>query len=29
MQRVSKPDMLTRLGAKLVRQIVSRPGDAV
>jgi hypothetical protein len=29
MQRVSKPDMLTRLGAKLVRQIVSRPGGAV
>jgi hypothetical protein len=28
MERVAKPDMLTRLGAKLVRQIVSRPGDA-
>lgn len=28
MERVDKPDMLTRLGAKLVRQIVSRHGVA-
>ena len=27
MQRVSKPDMVTRPGAKLVRQIVNRPPD--
>jgi hypothetical protein len=27
-ERVTRPDMLTRLGAKLVRQVVSRPGDA-
>ncbi len=28
MERTAKPDMQTRLGAKLVRQIVSRAGDA-
>lgn len=28
MDRVAKPDMLSRLGARLVRQIVSRPGNA-
>jgi hypothetical protein len=27
MERASRPDMRTRLGAKLVRQIVNRPGD--
>lgn len=27
-ERVAKPDMRTRLGAKLVRQIVDPPGDA-
>jgi hypothetical protein len=28
MKRVTKPDMLTRRGAELLRQIVSRPGAA-
>lgn len=27
MERIAQPDMLTRHGAKLVRQVVSRPGD--
>jgi hypothetical protein len=28
MERVAKPDMLTRLGARLVRQVVSSLGEA-